>query len=24
MKKGHPAYQAKLDRDKDNYACEVR
>ncbi|MDP4171005.1 MAG: thermonuclease family protein [Bacillota bacterium] len=20
--KGHPAYQAKLDRDKDNFACE--
>ncbi|MBW4837401.1 MAG: thermonuclease family protein [Staphylococcaceae bacterium] len=24
VKKGHPAYRAKLDRDKDNYACEVR
>lgn len=20
--KGHPAYQAKMDKDKDNYACE--
>lgn len=20
---GHPAYQSKMDRDKDNYACEV-
>lgn len=24
VRKGHPAYQPKLDRDKDNYACEVR
>lgn len=22
VKKGHPAYQAKMDRDKDNFACE--
>ncbi|MCR4445438.1 excalibur calcium-binding domain-containing protein [Weizmannia coagulans] len=20
--KGHPAYQEKMDRDHDNYACE--
>ncbi|MEQ6062647.1 excalibur calcium-binding domain-containing protein [Staphylococcus saccharolyticus] len=23
VKKGHPAYQPKLDRDKDNYEYEV-
>ncbi|WGU29973.1 excalibur calcium-binding domain-containing protein [Heyndrickxia coagulans] len=22
MPKGHPAYQEKMDRDHDNYACE--
>lgn len=22
VKKGHPAYSAKLDRDKDGWACE--
>ncbi|MEB6609455.1 excalibur calcium-binding domain-containing protein [Staphylococcus borealis] len=22
MKKGHPAYQTKFDRDKDGWACE--
>lgn len=22
VKKGHPAYQDKLDRDKDGWACE--
>lgn len=22
VKKGHPAYQSKMDRDKDNFACE--
>lgn len=23
VKKGHPAYEAKMDRDKDNFACEL-
>ena len=23
VKKVHPAYQSKLDRDKDGWACEI-